>query len=47
MSDFPILTISILVPLVGAVALMLLPDKKPATGARSTCRRSSRSASRC
>ena len=36
MSDFPILTISILVPLVGAVALMLLPEKKAVTGARSS-----------
>lgn len=35
MSDLPILTISILVPLVGAVALMLLPERSTATGTRS------------
>ncbi len=35
MSDFPLLTLSILVPLVGAVALMFLPERSGA-GARTT-----------
>ncbi len=36
MSDFPILTLSILVPLVGAVALMFLPERTSSSGTRSS-----------